>query len=85
LDSLVNSFRVNQASKAYDNLAYAKAIRRYEPLYQKGYLNDSVKGQLAQAYLKINETAKAEDVYASINNGDIDGDDLFFYAQALKY
>ncbi|MCG8580464.1 MAG: OmpA family protein [Bacteroidales bacterium] len=85
LDSLVNTFRVNQASKAYDNLAYAKAIRRYEPLYQKGYLNDSVKGQLARAYMKVNKTIEAENTYASISNGDIAGDDLFFYAQALKY
>jgi len=85
LDSLVNSFRVNQASKAYTNMAYAKSIRRYEPLYQKGYLNDSIKSQLAQAYLKVNESAKAEDVYANIADANLNGEDLFFYAQALKY
>lgn len=85
LDSLINSFRVEQASKAYDNLAYAKAIRRYEPMYQKGYLADSLKGQLAQAYLKVNETLKAETIYAAIDEAHLKGDNLFFYAQTLKY
>ncbi|MCT4590691.1 MAG: OmpA family protein [Carboxylicivirga sp.] len=85
MDSLVNSFRVNQATKAYDNLAYAKAIRRYEPLYQKGYLADSVKSQLAQAYLKVQESQKAEEVYAQMQENTFSTNDLFFYAQALKY
>ena len=85
LDSIVNSYRVNQAGKAFDNMAYAKSIRRYEPLYQKGYLADSIKSRLAQAYLKVQETPKAEEVYASISETALQGDDLFFYAQALKY
>ncbi|WP_439183198.1 OmpA family protein [Carboxylicivirga taeanensis] len=85
LDSLINEFRVGQAEKAYQNLAYTKAIRRFEPIYQKGYLADSIKGQLAQAYLKINKPLEAEQVYASIADAHLTGDDLFFYAQALKY
>ncbi len=84
IDSLVNSFRVNQAGKAYDNMAYAKSIRRYEPLYNKGYLADSIKSKLAQAYLKTHESEKAEAVYASIANTSLSNEDLFFYAQALK-
>lgn len=85
LDSLVNSFRVGQAERAYENLAYAKAIRRYESIYRKGYLADSIKGQLAKAYLKVSEPVEAEVVYASIAEENLKGDDLFFYAQALKY
>ncbi|TRX70926.1 OmpA family protein [Carboxylicivirga sp. M1479] len=85
MDSLVNPFRVKQADKAFDNMAYAKSIRRYEPLYQKGYLADSIKPKLAQAYLKVQETEKAEEVYASVNADYLVGEDLFFFAQALKY
>jgi len=85
LDSLVAGYRVNQAAKAFDNLAYAKSIRRYAPLYEKGYLADSLKGELGQAYLKVSESILAENVYASIDEKALNGEDLFFYAQALKY
>lgn len=85
LDSLYCSFRVTQADKAFDNMAYAKSIRRYEPLYSKGYLSDSIKSHLAQAYLKVQETTQAEEVFSSIDDEKMSNDDLFFYAQALKY
>jgi len=85
LDSIVTTYRVNKAGKAFDNMAYAQSIRRYEPLYQKGYLADSVKCRLAQAYLKVQETEKAEEVYASVGDKGLSGDDLFYYAQVLKY
>ncbi len=83
LDSLVTVYQINQAQKAFDNLAYAKSVRKFEPLYEKGYLPDSVKGTLGRAYLNVSKTEEAENVFASINN--LWGDDLFFYAQALKY
>ncbi len=85
IDSIVNSYRINRAKKAFDNTAYVECIRRYELLNQKGYLSDSLKSRLAQAYLKVHETGKAEEVYASIAAQKLQEEDLFYYAQALKY
>ncbi|MCW3789853.1 hypothetical protein, partial [Plebeiibacterium sediminum] len=63
LDSLVATYRVSQANKSFDNLAYINAIKKYEKLNEAGYLSDSIKGQLAVAYLKVSETVKSENTF----------------------
>ncbi len=85
LDSLVATYRVNQANKSFDNLAYIKAINKYEKLNEASYLSDSIKGQLAVAYLKVSETVKSENIFASVPMDHLSNDQLFMYAQSLKY
>ncbi len=85
LDSLVATYRVSQANKSFDNLAYINAIKKYEKLNEAGYLSDSIKGQLAVAYLKVSETVKSENTFASVAMDHLSNDQLFMYAQSLKY
>ncbi len=85
VDSLYTSYRINRADKAYDNMAYKKAIDRYQSMYNKQTLPDSVKGQLAIAYFKVSETSKAEEVFATIPEENLNDEELFLYAQTLKY
>ena len=85
LDSLVATYRVNQANKSFDNLAYIKAINKYEKLNEASYLSDSIKGQLAVAYLKVSETVKSENTFAAVPMDHLSNDQLFMYAQSLKY
>lgn len=85
VDSLYTSFRVERAGKAYENMAYKKAIDRYESMHAKQQLPDSVKGRLAIAYFRVSETTRAEEVFASIPEDVLKDDELFLYAQTLKY
>ncbi len=85
LDSLIAVYRVNQANKSFENLAYIKAIKKYEKLSEAGYLSDSIKGLLAVAYLKVGETVKSENEFASVPLEHLSNDHLFLYAQSLKY
>nr|WP_319400950.1 OmpA family protein [uncultured Carboxylicivirga sp.] len=85
LDSLVATYRVGRANNSFDNLAYAKAIKKYEKLNEANYLSDSIKGQLGIAYLKVSESVKSENTFASINTDQLSNDQLFMYAQSLKY
>ncbi len=85
LDSLIATYRVNQANKSFDNLAYIKAINKYEKLNEASQLSDSIKGQLGIAYLKVSETVKSENTIASVSMDRLSNDQLFMYAQSLKY
>lgn len=85
LDSLYTSYRIDRADKAFDNLAYKKAIDRFEKMHAKQQLPDSVKGKLAMAYFKVSDTQKAEEVFASASAGSFNEEELFIYAQTLKY
>ncbi len=85
LDSLITTFRIAQAGKAYENLAYAKAIKRYEKLSETRELSDSVMGILGEAYLKVGQTIKSEQVLAYVSEKNLSDDQLFLYAMALKY
>ncbi len=85
IDSLINTYRVNRANKLYDNLAYAKAIQKYENLNATEHLSDSLKGMLGVAYLKVNNPLKSEAVLASVPVTNLSNDQLFVYVQSLKY
>ncbi len=85
LDSIINTYRVNRANKFYDNLAYAKAIEKYEKLNVTEHLSDSVKGLLGEAYLKVNQPEQSEQVLSSVPVDHLSNDQLFMYVQALKY
>jgi outer membrane protein OmpA-like peptidoglycan-associated protein len=85
LDSLWSTYHMKQAGKAFDNMAYSKAVRKYDKYYLKGVLPDSLKSQLALAYLKIGETVLSEQVYNAMAPANKTANDVFFYAQALKY
>ncbi|MGM0376595.1 MAG: OmpA family protein [Bacteroidota bacterium] len=77
--------RLSRARKAFEDMAYPKAIRRYERLQEKDLLPDSEKQFLALAYLKILEPEKAEEIYSSIAKKNLKGEHLYNYAKALKY
>ncbi len=85
LDSLITTYRIHQANKSFDNLAYVKAINKYEKLNINEQLSDSVKGLLGIAYLKISNTVKSEQVFASIPVDNLSDDQLFMYAHSLSY
>ncbi|MFO8000977.1 MAG: OmpA family protein [Marinilabilia sp.] len=77
--------RLNRARKAFENMAYPKAIRRYERLKEKDLLPDSEKKFLALAYLKILQSEKAEENYSSLAKENLKGEHLYHYAKALRY
>ncbi len=83
-DNLGGAYRVKQAEKAYDGMAYPECIRYYEPLYKNGKLTDQHKLRLASAYLKVNKSGEAESVYASVTPEALFGEHLYLYAQALR-
>ena len=77
--------KVRMAEKAMDDLAYAKAVRLLESLNQRHLLNDNEKALLGLSYLKVSKVVEALDVYESISKDRLKGENLFFYAQVLKY
>ena len=77
--------RLERARKAFENMAYPRAIRRYEKLKAKDLLPDSEKKFLALAYLKILKPEKAEEIYSSIAPKNLKGEHLYHYAKALRY
>ncbi len=85
LDAVANNYKANRANKAFDNTAYCKAITIYSKIYQKNELPDSLKTKLALAYLKTGDTQHSEQVYRSVADSTRKQDDIFYYAQALKY
>jgi outer membrane protein OmpA-like peptidoglycan-associated protein/tetratricopeptide (TPR) repeat protein len=85
LDSLISTYIVGQANKNFVNLAYVKAIKKYEKLNESDQLSDSLKGQLGIAYLKVSETVKSENIFAEIPTVNLSDNQLFMYSQALKY
>ncbi|MGQ1786454.1 OmpA family protein [Saccharicrinis sp. GN24d3] len=85
LDSLWTTYRTIRATKAFDNMAYTKAIAKYEKISINNELPDSVKSLLATAYLNVSETMKSEAAFSSILTDSLSDDALFLYAQALKY
>lgn len=85
LDSIIVSSQIKKGVKAFNELAYTKAIRKLAPLEEEGKLNGQPKYLLAQAYLNICQPLHAEEIYASLDSSELKGEHLFYFAQTLKY
>ncbi len=80
----VSSRQAEKAKKAFDNLAFPRAIRIYERLNAKGRLNVNDKSFLAIAYMKTNQPEKAAEVFDPIDKEKLHGEPLYYYARALQ-
>jgi tetratricopeptide (TPR) repeat protein len=76
--------KAKKAFQAFNDMAYAKAIRKYEKLNRKGLLNSWDKGHLAIAYYKTNQYQKAAEIFASIDERQLHGELLYQYARVLQ-
>ncbi len=85
-DSLVLRSRQKRANKNFDNMAYVRAIEKYEKLVKKEIGGDTLKSKLATAYYKVGKTQLAEPLFSEVINGSYrTPDDIYYYAQTLKY
>ncbi len=82
-----NFKRINkQADKKFEGLAFVKAVEKYEKLVSKGFKPDSVRRNLGIAYLKLFQSVKAEEwLNTLIVNNEANSQDIYYYAQVLKY
>ncbi len=86
LDSLINVYTWKMADKSFENMAYVKAIKLYDKLIAKEFVNTRILRNLAVSHYKIGETQKAEEVYQQVvNRDDFVAEDIYYYAQSLKY
>lgn len=84
-DSLILQQQFGRANKFYANMAYLKAIHKYQYLISKGYVTDSLNRNLAQAYFKIDSTQESETLYRQLaQSAQPHPFDYFFLAQSLK-
>lgn len=84
--SIFTTILHKQADKKFDGLAYAEAIEKYEKLISKGFSPASVLRNLAVSYFKINNPQKAEETFRQlIDNNEATPEDIYYYAQSLKY
>ena len=85
IDSLINSYKNKRADKAYENMAYVKAIGMYENLINKEFNQSKIYGKLALSYLKIGDWGNSVKNYNNLfSTSEYSADDLYNFAQALK-
>ncbi len=76
---------VRAGDKAYDGLAYARAITNYERASQAGVADSSYALKFAQSYLKVRDFRNAEKWYARVVRSPAARPvDQYNYAQALR-
>lgn len=86
IDSIIIKTMHKQADKKFYSLSYAEAINKYEHVMEKGFSPDSLKRNLAISYFKINDTKKAEALFAElVSDNEATDNDIYYYAQSLKY
>ncbi len=81
-----------QADKSFDRLAYVDAIKVYERIAQKGYVNTSILQNLGDAYYFNGKLVDANKWYTQLFDGDYEDKNLsklpseyyYRYAQTLK-
>lgn len=74
-----------RADKAYDRLAYAKAIPMYEKLRASNVADDRTLMRLGDCYRNLGQWGKAEEMYGKVANGAAPtSESLYNYAQALR-
>jgi tetratricopeptide (TPR) repeat protein len=87
-DSVFNveasSKRGEKAIRAFNSMAYPRAVHIFKSLNQKEKLNSSEKGLLAVAYYRLNEPVKAAVIFSNIGEDRLSGNFLFSYAQVLQ-
>ncbi|WP_413513569.1 OmpA family protein [Myroides odoratus] len=84
--------REKKADKSFDRLAYVDAIKVYERIAEKGYVNTSVLQNLADAYYFNGKLVEANKWYTELFEGDYEDKNLadipseyyYRYAQTLK-
>ena len=77
--------RVRIADRHYEQMAYAHAIEEYRLAAELGAVNEHVTKRLADSYMKLGDTHKAEYWYSMVVKFlNREPEDLFNYAQALK-
>jgi outer membrane protein OmpA-like peptidoglycan-associated protein len=84
IDSLWTAFKIKQGEKVYNNMRYLKTTEIYSPIFYKGALNNQAKSILAQSYLNIAESEKAEEVLVSMEEASMSASDVYNMAQCLK-
>ncbi len=85
-DSLVIRNQHKRANKDFDNMAYIRAIEKYEKLLRREIGGDTLKSKLATAYYKVGKTQLAEPLFNEVIAGSyFTADDVYFYSQTLKY
>jgi len=85
IDSLINGFNLKRANKAFDDMAYIKAIDIYSRLVSKNYVSSDIHRNLANSYYKTGQNRKAEEFYQIlVNNTGYEAIDIYYYAQILK-
>ncbi len=78
-----SSGKSEKAIRAFNNMAYPRAIRIFETLNEKGKLNNAEKSLLGMAWFRIDEPAKAAEIFASIGEDRLSGEFLYTYARVL--
>ena len=77
--------RVRMADRFYQQMAYARAIEEYRLAAELGAVNEHVTKRLADSYMKLGDTHKAEYWYSMVVKFlNREPEDLYNYAQALK-
>lgn len=84
IDSLWTSLKIKQGERVYNNMRYLKTTEIYSPIFYKGALNNQAKSILAQSYLNIAESEKAEEVLNSMDEASMTPNDVYNMAQCLK-
>lgn len=86
IDSLINEYNLKRADKAYENMAYMKAIDIYSQLVKKNYINSHIYRNLSNSYYKTSQYNKAEEFYSQLlANYEYQPEDVYTYTQILKY
>ena len=76
---------VTAGDKAYENLAYAKAIDNYERAAENAVPDSSYARKLAKSYMNVRDFKQAEVWYArAVAMPNADARDIYDYAQALR-
>lgn len=77
---------IEEAHKAYENMAYKKAAQLFEELIEQNYLDANIYQKLADAYYKIREIRQAEKYYKILVTSTIHRQkDVYNLVKVLKY
>ena len=76
--------KLKKANNYYENIAYAEAIPLYLDLLGSAYDSPELKSKLGSSYYQMGNTQKSEEFYSQIVLTEMDGEDVYNYAQSLK-
>ncbi|MBI9052730.1 MAG: OmpA family protein [Bacteroidales bacterium] len=85
LDSIIYEFNLKRADRAFEDMAYVKAIDIYSGLVNKNFVSSHIYRNLAFSYSKTSQNQKAEEHYQILTrNYTYEPIDAYNYAQILK-